>query len=218
MTILFVNSNSRISQLCFCIASSMVLIASLCLPKLALAQTTTPEAESQSEINGQALQGSFGRISVNQAAGSGNAQANLAVISLGASADNSQVDLRANQATDGVAPIAAARSSITDGAFSESSGLLSVNQTSGHGNTQVNAFLLGNGNLEVSSLTDTELSATHTQSGSTDGAETSSGLIRETHIGDDAFRASHGVVQVNQSSGVGNSSANAIVLRLPGGN
>jgi hypothetical protein len=36
-------------------------------------------------------------------------------------------------------------------------------------------------------------------------------------IADDAFRGSQGVVQVNQTAGVGNSSANAIVIQLPGG-
>jgi hypothetical protein len=206
----------------FIASAVMLVMASMSLPKLSLAQeAVTPETETQSEINGQALQGSFGRISVNQAAGSGNAQANLAVIAVGTAPDhsnNNSGDLRAAQSTRGIAPSAAARASIAGGAFAQSSGLVSVNQTSGHGNAQTNAFLLGNGNLAVSALTDTELSAAHTQSGSTDGKETSPALIRETHIGDDAFRGSHGVVQVNQSSGVGNSSANAIVLRLPGGN
>ena len=40
---------------------------------------------------------------------------------------------------------------------------------------------------------------------------------REAFIADDAFRGSQGVVQVNQTAGVGNASTNAIVLQLPGG-
>ena len=39
----------------------------------------------------------------------------------------------------------------------------------------------------------------------------------EAFIADDAFRGSQGVVQVNQTAGVGNASTNAIVLQLPGG-
>jgi hypothetical protein len=199
-------------------AMTLLLASTLFLPKLAFADTPTPETETQSDINGQALQGSFGRISVNQASGTGNAQANIAVIAVDTTAGADDSNLRSHQRTATAETVTTARSTIRDGAFSESSGVVAVNQTSGHGNAQVNAFLLGNGNLEVSSMTDSELSVANTQSGSTEGESVAPTLIRETHIGDDAFRGSHGVVQLNQSAGVGNSSANAIVLRLPGGN
>jgi hypothetical protein len=208
----------RNSTLILRFAISLVLASSLFLTKLALAETATPDTQTQSDINGQALQGSFGRISVNQASGTGNAQANLAVIAVDPNAGGSDADLRSHQTTVTAQTVSKATATISGNAFSDSSGVVAVNQTSGHGNTQVNAFLLGNGNLAVSGLTDRDLSAAHTHSGSTEGDGVAPEQIRETHIGNDAFRGSHGVVQLNQSAGVGNSSANAIVLRLPGGN
>ncbi len=45
---------------------------------------------------------------------------------------------------------------------------------------------------------------------------TSTAPLREARIDGTAVRAPSGVVQINQTAGVGNASANAIVLRLPG--
>lgn len=176
-------------------------------------------------IGGAAGRGLAGRGAINLAAGSGNAQANLAAIAL-SSGGHGLITLQARQhAQLPPAQLAELRerdaSARIDGrAFSDSIGLLSVNQVAGSGNAQINVFALGNADAAIAAsglagLDDATLAAV-AGNNPTEGTETPSGL-RHATIADDAFHGSQGVVQVNQSAGVGNLSTNAIVLQLPGG-
>ena len=180
----------------------------------------------QAVIEGAAVSGAQGRIAVNQAAGTGNAQANLGAL---ATSDGGLglVGVHAAQKPGATSPAlrerdAAAR--IQHGAFSGSQGVLSVNQIAGSGNAQANLFMVGQGPQGVvaagvhgiSGIDDAALADVAGDANTTEGAVVPS-WRREAVIADDAFRGSQGVVQVNQTAGVGNSSTNAIVLQLPGG-
>ena len=180
----------------------------------------------QAVIEGAAVSGAQGRIAVNQAAGTGNAQANLGAL---ATSDGGLglVGVHAAQKPGAASPALRERDAaahIQHGAFSGSQGVLSVNQIAGSGNAQANLFMVGQGPQGVvaagvhgiSGIDDAALADVAGDANTTEGAVVPS-WRREAVIADDAFRGSQGVVQVNQTAGVGNSSTNAIVLQLPGG-
>jgi hypothetical protein len=166
-----------------------------------------------------------GRVAVNVAAGAGNAQANLAAIAV-SDGGLAIPDARVLQRPQSGGREAHARARIERGAFGDGDGLLSINQVAGSGNAQANVFLLGNVPADVDALAlpgavaplaaDTELAATQGDPNPSD-LQHAPAWRREAVIADDAFRGRQGVLQVNQTAGVGNNSANAIVIQLPGG-
>ncbi len=219
------------------LSRALLLAATLAMATTAAAQhTSAPEPGADADAPGtdvasigdDAGRSLAGRGALNLAAGSGNAQANLAAIALSSSGD-ALITLQARQRTQlqpaELAQLAELRerdaSARIDGrAFADSVGLLSVNQVAGSGNAQLNVFALGNADAAIAAsglagLDDATL-ATVAGNNPTEGTETPFGL-RHVVIADDAFHGSRGVVQVNQSAGVGNFSTNAIVLQLPGG-
>lgn len=199
-----------------------VLVALMGLvPACALAVEPVPV--DAATIGGRAGESVQGRIAINQAAGSGNAQVNLGAIAL-SDGGLGVANVHALQRPGNGARERDATALIHDGAFSGSQGVLSVNQVAGSGNAQANLFLVGqgpqgflaSGHQGITGLDDAALAAVAGDATTTEGAVAPS-WRREAVIADDAFRGSQGVVQVNQTAGVGNSSANAIVLQLPGG-
>jgi len=174
------------------------------------------QSHDQAIIGDHAGAGSQGRIAVNQAAGVGNAQANLAAI---ADARNGLglADTQSRQQATPAQRAAAASATIQGSAFNDASGALSVNQAAGAANLQLNTIAIGTGGWRLVSADDAALADTTGGSApSTEGTATASS-DRRALIDIDAFRGSQGVVQVNQTAGVGNLSTNAIVLQLPGG-
>ncbi|VVD83763.1 hypothetical protein [Pandoraea fibrosis] len=164
--------------------------------------------------NGVAV-GVTGALGVNQAAGVNNAQANSALIAngggltVGASSTNQQALVTS---TTG-----AASAAIQGNAFSGTSGLTQVNQASGAGNLQRNATVIVTGDASgVASVSDTALSAAISKGGPA-GRDNLNDQFRTASISGDAFRGASGVVQVNQSAGIGNVTANVFVLRPPAG-
>ncbi|GAC1309232.1 MAG: hypothetical protein NVSMB21_15500 [Vulcanimicrobiaceae bacterium] len=97
---------------------------------------------------------------------------------------------------------------IAGAAFSGASGAIRVNQAAGVANAQSNAIV-----LHLAPLSDGRLdSVTALQTISSDtasGASTARGRIA---VSADAFAGSRGVVQINQSAGNANVSANAFTL------
>ena len=210
----------------------LLLLAPLALSVPAIAQQgalppPVPEAAAAdaASIGDDAGRDLGGRAAVNLAAGSGNAQANLAAIALsadGLGVNALQVRQDIQMSPEQLAGLrrrdASAR--IDGDAFARSTGLLSINQVAGSGNAQLNVFALGNAGAAIAAsgptgLDDAALAAV-AGSNPTEGSEAPRGL-RQVEIADGAFHGSQGVVQVNQTAGVGNVSANAIVLQLPGG-
>jgi hypothetical protein len=178
-----------------------------------------PGSHDQAVIDGRAGTNGHGRLAVNMAAGAGNAQANLAAMAgIGDGPGFASIEyLQRPGATDRQAH---ATARIEDGAFGGGRGLVGVNQVAGSGNAQANVFLAGQG---VALHGDGPGFAGDDVLAATAGDPTpidphhAPAWRREAVIADDAFRGSQGVVQVNQTAGVGNNSANAIVIQLPGG-
>ncbi len=196
--------------------SVRLVAAALCVcAPMALAQ---PPARDQADIASSTGAHASGRIAVNQAAGAGNAQANLAAMASAADVERAQVN--AHQITQAGDRTRAARAHIASGAFAHSTGLVSVNQAAGSGNAQLNLFALGQHasasalQQVVDAVDDRALSSVTGDNGRRPIGTPST--TREARIDAGAFRDSAGVVQINQTAGVGNASVNAIVLQLPG--
>jgi hypothetical protein len=154
-----------------------------------------------------------GAITVNQAAGLNNAQTNQLTITSGDAAAN---DNASAQSATARARVPSARATIQGNAFSNSSGAVMVNQSAGAGNLQRNSVQLGTAAPGVETVSDGVLSATAANNGSqgqTVGVQT----VREANISADAFRNVTGIVQINQTAGAGNATANSFVLRPPAG-
>lgn len=178
---------------------------------------------NRAHIGDDAGRNAGGRIAINQAAGAGNVQANVAAVALTPDG-HSLIGLQSRQAVlTGVAERDA--SARIDGrALRGSDGLLSVNQAAGAGNAQANLIGIGQGGTGLAGLVlaqgvaGLEDAALASIAGDAPADDTSSAPpLREAVIAGGALRESRGVVQINQTAGVGNRSANAIVLLLPGG-
>jgi len=125
--------------------------------------------------------------------------------------DNASVQSAAARAR-----VPSARASIEGSAFSNSSGAVMVNQSAGAGNLQRNSVLLGTAAPGVETVSDGVLSATAANNGGQSRAVAVQG-VREAGISGDAFRNVNGIVQINQTAGAGNATANSFVLRPPAG-
>lgn len=196
-------------------------VLALLVATSASAQDATPLTRpvDQSIVDGDAGARMQGVAGVNLAAGTGNAQANVrsiaaapsgrAVVSVSQSLDAAGADMQRD-----------ARAVLAGSAFESAQGVLGINQVAGSANAQANVLVIGPratsalgqeiDNLALSSI------RVETDAGAASAASPS-GPLREARIDGSALRAPSGVLQINQTAGVGNASANAIVLQLPGG-
>jgi hypothetical protein len=157
--------------------------------------------------------GVTGAFTVNETAGVDNAQSNQLTITAGSAVGNVSLDAqRANHP----AVVTAARASIGARAFSNASGAVMVNQSAGAGNIQSNSALLGTAAIGVEAVSDAVLSAAAATNGGRGRPAEAQG-VREVRIGTAAFANATGLVQVNQTAGAGNVTANSFVLRPPAG-
>jgi hypothetical protein len=172
-----------------------------------------PAISAGSTIANGAGAGVTGAFTVNQTAGLDNAQANQITVTKGGAVGNENASV---QSASVAARVTAARASIEANAFSNTSGAVLVNQSAGAGNLQRNSTQLGTAALGVETVPDGELSATAPKNG---GLGQSIGVrgVREASISSDAFRNVSGIVQINQTAGAGNATANSFVLRPPAG-
>lgn len=187
---------------------SLVTSTALLISAPAFAETLL---ENSSLINGNVLQGQ-GRIGVNMAAGDQNAQINAAAlaVSYGQGA-HATLDLEQNVRLTEAEWAHDSTSTITENAFSNVTGVISVNQVSGLGNAQVNAVAIGLG-IEGEAITEIGL-ASATTGYNAELAPTDTGH-REARIDDKAFDGSSGLIQVNQLAGSGNATANSFQLNI----
>ena len=149
-----------------------------------------------------------GVLSVNQAAGNQQQQINSRAISLSGQASDALI-----QKLDGkVDPALNASAAIQGNSFSNGSGILGVNQSAGANNQMINAVRISI-NPGPQSIDDSVLSQQNmtllpdSRSPSTTGS-------RQVVTSDQAFTGSRGVVQVNQSAGVGNRMANTLGITI----
>lgn len=186
----------------------------LCLPALAVAAEPTTRVD-RGVIDGFAGQGMSGVASINQASGRGNVQANLAAFALGGDARTTALQAAAVEAGD-AAQGASVR--IGDAALSGTTGVLSVNQAAGAANAQLNLLAVGD-LAEASVLQTVDVTAlAAVAAGAAAPADPAAPRpLRDASIEGAALAHPQGVLQLNQTAGVGNASANAIVLHIPGG-
>ena len=176
-----------------------------------------PVAINHSTVERNALQDTRGVISINMAAGDMNLQFNGQVIAVSHEVRGRGIaDLRSVQNIQADRGLAGDVSviSVRENAFANASGLIAMNQASGIANAQANGISISIGvNAQAA---DVDLAQTVSMT----GAPISAGGIRgarSIRVDDSAFRNARGVVQVNQSAGVGNATANSFSLRLQTG-
>ncbi|AXK73185.1 hypothetical protein DWG18_13425 [Lysobacter sp. TY2-98] len=183
----------------------------------ALAPAAFAQSRDDSRIDGHAAADVSGVASLNVAAGVGNAQSNLRAIAVG---DTALAQAFGAQSVDTTGADLArdARAAISGSALDNANGVVGLNQVAGHANAQANLIAIGTaaGVTFAQSVDESALAATAAPASTTTSSSTPVGT-REARIDAGAIAAPTGVLQINQTAGVGNASANAIVLQLPGG-
>lgn len=172
-----------------------------------------PAYVTRSVIDGNALSNVRGRFAVNLAAGDSNAQTNAGAMAIGLDGGTAAALVGVHQATGWSRATAPDLSIAVIGghAFANSSGAVSVNQTSGAGNTQANGMAVAVG-FDVEAASESVLAATASGVGLAGPARGAN--MKAVSISDSAFRGSRGLVQINQSAGSGNSTANNFAFQL----
>jgi hypothetical protein len=197
-------------------AVAPVLMAALLNLNDATAQAQDA-ALSTNLISAAALSGSTGRVAVNTAAGNGSTQANIAAISVGGASTSSAIGSEQQALVPYPVARIGARSEIGSDAFRGASGLISVNQSSGHANTQANLAAIVVGQMPEVSIEQlahvSAAPATAQQATGNAGGTPGQNAV----IADSAFAGARGIVQVNQLAGSGNSTANVFALSIGAG-
>ena len=177
-------------------------------------RTPTPSGYvTHSVIEGNALSNVHGRTAVNMAAGDSNAQINAGALAINLEGGTATAQVNLLQTVGSIRATAPDLSVAIIGgrAFANSSGAISVNQASGVGNTQANGMAIAVG-IDLVVVSESLLAATAT--GVTLVGPARSTNSKAASISDTAFQGSSGLVQVNQSAGSGNSTANNFALQL----
>ncbi|WP_207864402.1 MULTISPECIES: adhesin [Pseudomonas] len=151
-----------------------------------------------------------GNFNVNQAAGDQQQQTNVKSIAIGTSASattiiHQKLDTPADRSIN-------ASSTIGGTSFSNGNGALGVNQGSGANNQMANAMRISI-SAAPQSVDDSALSQQNVALLPSSGATGIPGS-RQVTTSDQAFTGSRGVIQVNQSAGVGNRMANTLSIRV----
>ncbi|MBU0806557.1 adhesin [Pseudomonas spirodelae] len=190
---------------------TLFLASALC-SQLLLAE---PAMQATASLN-QSGQNHQGVLMINQAAGDAQQQANARAIAIG-SGVNAQATATTNvkQNTDHLPinpPGMVASASIGGSSFANSNGVVGINQGAGSGNQQINAMRITSGLAQ--GLDDSALAQQSVRPSSISGAAEPLSAERIVSVDDSAFSNSRGVVQLNQSAGVGNRSINSLGIRI----
>ena len=185
---------------------TLLILATLCSAP-ALAQ---PPVINTATIDSSGKQYQ-GNLSVNQAAGDLQQQANARAIAIGQDASAStQIRQRLHTVVD---PNMEATSSIQGNAFSGGNGAMGVNQSSGASNQQANALRISV-SAQPQSIDDSVLLQQNVALLNNSDATDSTPGYRQVTTSDQAFTGSRGVIQLNQSAGVGNRMGNTLSVRV----
>ncbi|WP_236170148.1 adhesin [Pseudomonas parasichuanensis] len=185
---------------------SLLLLATLCSAPV-FAQSPVID---NATIDSSAAQYQ-GNVSVNQAAGDLQQQANARAIANGHSA-NATTDIR-QRLRSPVNPARDSQANIKGDAFSHGNGALGVNQSAGANTQQANALRISI-SAQPQSLDDSVLLQQNVALRNTSDATDSAPGYRQVSTSDQAFTGSRGVIQLNQSAGVGNRMANTFSVRV----
>lgn len=194
------------------IISRKPLIATILGCAITLACMSNSEADSAvTRVNGNAFGQATGSVQVNLAAGSGNQQINATSLATGHDATAVNRISQKNDTTGSGSGNFSA--SISGNAFRNASGLVSVNEVSGTGNTQTNDVAIslasvGGNALSGSSLSQVASGGSHGNGGPTPPDHDTAS------IKGDAFANANGLIQINQVAGRSNATANQFALEL----
>lgn len=189
-----------------------LFIASALCSQLLLAE---PVMQATASLNrsGQSYQGV---LMINQAAGDAQQQVNARAIAIGSGANaHATATTNVKQNTDHlpINPVGmVASASIGGSSFANSNGVVGINQGAGNGNQQINAMRITSGLAQ--GLDDSALAQQSVRPSSISGAAEPLSAERIVSVDDSAFSNSRGVVQLNQSAGVGNRSINSLGIRI----
>ena len=152
-----------------------------------------------------------GNFSINQAAGDQQQQANVRAIAIDTKAGattsvQQKITTPANPSMDATANIGGT-------AFSNGNGVLGVNQGAGANNQMANAMRISI-SAAPQAIDDSALSQQNVALLPNSGATGTPNGSRQVVTSDQAFTGSRGVIQVNQSAGVGNRMANTLSIRV----
>lgn len=174
---------------------------------LALLGSASAMADNNAVINdsGKDYRGNF---SINQAAGNQQQQANNRAVTLGGQATTVNIQWLDGQ----VDPSLNAKAAIQGASFTNGNGMLGVNQAAGANNQTVNAVRISL-NPGPQSIDDSVLLQQNTTQLTDSGLTPTTGS-RLVVTSDQAFTGSRGVIQVNQSAGVGNRMANTLGITI----
>ena len=190
---------------------SVFRLLALCLPLHAWA-AEPPDLQSSLQIEDSGLN-STGLLSVNAAAGLDHQQLNARAIAIGQQV-LTRLELLQKLELGPVDLKQDAQVEILGASFSGGNGLTGVNQAAGVGNQQINAFRMGLGSqrqdLDDSVLSQQNVIAPANLSGSAGQPKGNRMVVTD----DQTFAGSRGVVQLNQSAGVGNRSVNSLSLNV----
>lgn len=172
----------------------------------------TPDVpQDQATFGEGAGSGNSGRVAFNVAAGSQNQQLGSAVIARGDVAASKEAVHQSIQSTgddDRATSLA-----VMDGAFSNNSGLISINLTAGSQNQSANVAALAiatSGALSDQLLEQSRASAEPSGDVEPNSVEANDSVA----VGDGAFSGGSGLIQVNLIGGERNSSANTFSLNI----
>jgi len=168
---------------------------------------------TDTHIDGQALSGASGVIGVNMAAGDFNQQANLRLFAVGPMV-RLQVQAIQMQRNNLAPSPDSASASIGGSALNGVRGVLSINQASGSGNTELNVVSAALATQGIREAGDAWFATAFASAGGTVSPAPPDASGRERHVAVEstALRGAVGVVQINQVAGAANATAN--VLRL----
>ncbi|MDF0732981.1 adhesin [Pseudomonas entomophila] len=160
------------------------------------------------DASGRAYQGN---LNINQASGDALQQANVKAIAIGTEGQAStqirqRSDFRASPGLD-------ASASINGNAFSNGNGMLGINQSAGAATQQANAVRISISAFPQS-IDDSILSQQNVSLANGSDATDHAPGSRQVTTSDQAFTGSRGVIQLNQSAGVGNRMANTLSVRV----
>jgi len=110
-------------------------------------------------------------------------------------------------------PVAERQGAIAGTSFTNGNGMLGINQTAGANNQSINAVRVSI-NPGPQSIDDSVLLQQNTTTLATDSGFTPTTGSRQVVTSDQAFTGSRGVIQVNQSAGVGNRVANTLGITI----
>ena len=188
-----------------------------CLPGL-LSLIMAAHADTLATLQ-QSGSGNSGVLSINQAAGDGNLQANLRNLAI--STDTAHANTAAQQRLSASgSPHAGSDSAIIAAdSLRNNVGLVGINQSAGQANQSANSLSLAIGGHSAYAggaiaAQDSVLQSAATGPAVRNETSANSGQEQQTVISDSAFQGSRGVIQLNQIAGNLNQAVNALAIRV----